>query len=306
MHPDVELPFAIANISHKEYQIFGLHLPAGPIRLGPLNHTTWFNRSSPLFVRSAPSSHRPPQTAAWLPPMGQGLIGGYSTTNSTFPRRLADTLYPSPELTDWVHSHDQARGAVRRGCGPLADAVKLIERSRGAHRRTRLVYVSRRKPVAVIKGSFAEVVDRKSVEVRIQSNVTKTSPFRRIDGFCPKFGQAMRERLPAAATGTNSSCCERRRSADPLTSGARPVCVCTHRYRWGAKERQLKTFPQERAWLRHNGVDKTCVRQAAAFPAATRHEAMGTRNFFERGIARSADSNPTRFMPPLLLHPKSP
>ncbi|KAJ7924642.1 hypothetical protein B0H13DRAFT_1863867 [Mycena leptocephala] len=31
-----------------------------------------------------------------------------------------------------------------------------------------------------------------------------------------------------------------------------------------------------------------------------------TRNFFERGIARSADSNPTRFMPPRPLYPKSP
>ncbi|KAJ6528235.1 hypothetical protein DFH09DRAFT_1094492 [Mycena vulgaris] len=115
----------------------------------------------------------------------------------------------------------------------------------------------------------------------------------------------MRERLPAAVTSTSSSCWERR-SADPPTSDARPVRVCTHRYSWGAKERQLKTFQQERAWLRRNGVDKTCVRQAAAFPAATRHEAMHRRNFFERGIALSADSNPTRFMPPLLLHPKSP
>ncbi|KAJ6582625.1 hypothetical protein DFH09DRAFT_1309574 [Mycena vulgaris] len=99
----------------------------------------------------------------------------------------------------------------------------------------------------------------------------------------------MRERLPAAVTNTSSSCWERRSALDQYVY-----------------ERQLKTFQQERAWLRRNGVDKTCVRQATAFPAAMRHEAMHTRNFFERGIALSADSNPTRFMPPLLLHPKSP
>jgi hypothetical protein len=40
--------------------------------------------------------------------------------------------------------------------------------------------------------------------------------------------------------------------------------------------------------------------------AAMRHEAMHTRSFFEHGIARSANSSPTHFIPPLLLHPKSP
>ncbi|KAJ6592408.1 hypothetical protein B0H19DRAFT_1055132 [Mycena capillaripes] len=43
---------------------------------------------------------------------------------------------------------------------------------------------------------------------------------------------------------------------------------------------RLKTFPQEHAWLRRNRVDKTCIRHAAVFPPATRHEAMYTRNFF--------------------------
>jgi hypothetical protein len=33
---------------------------------------------------------------------------------------------------------------------------------------------------------------------------------------------------------------------------------------------------------------------------------MYTRNFFEHGIACSADSNPMHFTPPRLLYPKSP
>ncbi|KAJ7868882.1 hypothetical protein B0H13DRAFT_1896861 [Mycena leptocephala] len=56
---------------------------------------------------------------------------------------------------------------------------------------------------------------------------------------------------------------------------------------------QRSGSPQERASLRRDGVNKICVRQAVAFSAVTRHEAMHTRIFFERGIARSANSNPT-------------
>ncbi|KAJ7736074.1 hypothetical protein B0H14DRAFT_3456801 [Mycena olivaceomarginata] len=113
-----------------------------------------------------------------------------------------------------------------------------------------------------------------------------------------------------------SSSCWGRHSADPPTStiasASRLASVRTNvpgirsSTSMCISERELKTFPPECASLRRDGVDKTCVRQAAAYSVATRHEATHTQSFFERGIAHSANYNPAHFMPPLRLHPKSP
>jgi hypothetical protein len=120
----------------------------------------------------------------------------------------------------------------------------------------------------------------------------------------------MRERLPAATMGTGEPADFHHSFSLPApsvrkntpASGARPVCVCQDTQIQIINRPQVLAntvgvqrsgSPQERASLRRDGVNKICVRQAVAFSAVTRHEAMHTRIFFERGIARSANSNPT-------------
>lgn len=55
----------------------------------------------------------------------------------------------------------------------------------------------------------------------------------------------------------------------------------------------------------HDGMDKTCIQQATSFPVVMQHKPMPTENFYECGIAHSADSNSMCSIPPLLLHQRS-